>query len=74
MKNDNLNNSRRDFLRNLKNIGLGAGAASVAVFLGTKNELIKADKNIVVAGNCSYGSNCSGGGGSCSYGSSCGGR
>ena len=73
--------SRRDFLtKSFGLIGVGAGSVflsklpfdeSKGIEIGKiKNEFKDA---IQVAGMCSYGSSCGGGGGSCSYGSSCGG-
>lgn len=72
--------TRREFLiKTLGFVGVGVGSALAGKVafdnskdLGiakTKNELDKAEAYAM----CSYGSNCSGGGGQCSYGSSCGG-
>lgn len=75
--------SRREFLtKSLGFIGVGIVGGTLLSKLNFDSskgiEIGKAKANefkdaIEVAGTCSYGSSCGGGGGSCSYGSSCGG-
>lgn len=67
MKKDQLSKSRRDFLKNLKNISLAGGTV---IFLGASN--LNADlSDITTVGMCGGGMNCGGGGGMCGGGMNC---
>ena len=65
--------SRRDFLKNLKKIGITAGVGSAVLFLGTSSLNAGSIEDASARGMCGSGLNCSGGGGECGAGLNCGG-
>ena len=57
--------SRRDFLKNLKKLGITAGVGSAVLFLGASNLNAGSFEDAGARGMCGAGMNCSGGNGQC---------